>query len=337
MLNRDSKILITGASGFLGSYIYRSLYKAGYTNLLAQKRENSRTDLLSDIVDVNWQTADILDIATLEEVMHEVDYVIHAAAMISMDPTDAETMQKINVTGTANVVNLCLELEVKKLVHISSIAALGRTNNNLSIDESNEWVEHKLNSSYAKSKYLAELEVWRGAAEGLEMIILNPSIILGAGFWSSPTSGLVKTIAKGLAFYPLGSNGAVDVRDVAEAAKRSLEMPISEHRIIVNGQNISYRALFDLFASKLDKPKSKIPLNRFYGNLFWILDALKSKIFRSKRLLSRDSFRITSSASSYNNSKSETLLNMTYRPLEQTISETVSAFKSSKSDYAVFE
>ena len=176
------RILVTGATGFLGAYLLRQLVTQGHA-IRALRRANSPMHLVEDIADlVEWVEADILDIVALETAFEGVTHVYHCAAMVSFHPRDVDRMMKINVEGTANIVNLSLSFGVQKLVHVSSIAAVGRSKERPQLDESSKWTTSKLNTNYAISKYMGEQEVWRGHAEGLAVGIVNPAIILGSGF-----------------------------------------------------------------------------------------------------------------------------------------------------------
>ena len=176
------KIFVTGGTGFLGSYLLRYLIHKGYTDIRALKRSTSSMALLGDVAHlIEWIDGDILDVVSLQESMQEVQQVYHCAAIVSYESGQADLMHEVNVVGTANVVNLALEMQVEKLVHVSSIAALGRSGKSKLLDESAKWEQSKFNTQYAISKHRAEMEVWRGIAEGLNAAIVNPSVILGSG------------------------------------------------------------------------------------------------------------------------------------------------------------
>ena len=209
------KILVTGATGLLGSHLTRLLVKNG-RSVRAIRRPTSRMDLVRNIENqVEWMEADVTDLLSLEPVFEGVSHVFHAAAMVSFDPRDREKMTRVNVEGTANVVNLCLDSGVKKLVHVSSVAAIGRVAGKKEVVETNRWERSPANSHYAITKFQAEAEAWRGLAEGLDVAIVNPSIIVGAGFWDEGSIRFFQQIDRGLRFCPPGGSGFVDVRDVA--------------------------------------------------------------------------------------------------------------------------
>jgi nucleoside-diphosphate-sugar epimerase len=170
-----NKVLVTGATGFLGSYILRLLLKKGY-KVRAIRRSSSPMAMLQDIADkVEWVEGDVTDLPFLEEATKDIDYVYHAAAAVSFNSKDKEKMMLVNGIGTENIVNVCLDNGVKKLLHVSSIAALGRKENVTEIDENAQWENSPLNSDYAISKFKAECEVWRGIQEGLNAVIILAS------------------------------------------------------------------------------------------------------------------------------------------------------------------
>ena len=263
--------LITGANGLIGSHIIRRYLDAGQT-VAALRRANSDLSLLNDIQDrVTWLEGDILDIPSLEDALQTVQKqgtvdVIHVAAMISYSPKDRDRMDKVNVEGTANVVNLCRAKGVRKLGYISSVAAVGRptikgenTNAAIVIDEGQRWEESPQNSFYGQTKYRAELEVWRGIAEGLDAVIVNPSLVLGEGDWTRSSTQLFKYAYDEKPFYPAGIVNLVDVRDVAEAVFQLMPSTITAERFILSAKSLSYKEFLDRMADAMGKKKNEIP------------------------------------------------------------------------------
>jgi len=217
-MNNNKITFVTGGTGFVGAYLLRYLVQEG-VRVRALRRADSPMDLVAEIADkVEWVEGDILDVPFLETAMEGVDNVYHCAATVSFDPRDREHMMKVNIEGTANIVNICLSLNIRRLLHVSSIAALGREADTPHVNEAAKWSDSPLNSNYAISKFKAECEVWRGMAEGLDVVVVNPSVIVGSGYWEKGSSALFKTIGKGMKYYPAGGTGFVDVRDVARAS-----------------------------------------------------------------------------------------------------------------------
>ena len=325
-MKTNNPILVTGGTGFLGSYIIRQLIKQGAA-VRATKRKNSRMDLVADVADkVDWYEADLLDLPALEDCMHTVEKIYHSAAMISFDKKQAATMRKINVEGTANVVNIALDFGVKKMLHVSSIAAIGRRKDGEKISEKSKWERNKRNSNYAISKYQAEQEAWRGYAEGLDMVVVNPSVILGPGFWDTGTGQLFDYIWKGGKFLPLGESGFVDVRDVARFCIASMESDISGERFIVNGENRSFAWITGEIATALGKPKPKIPFRPWMQELAWRAEALRCFFSRKAPLITRETARHASSRHFYENQKSLDRLGFVYTPIRKTIVDTGQLF-----------
>lgn len=328
LVNKTDKILVTGATGLLGSYVVRYLLHSGYTNVHSICREKSDFSLLTNIhQQINWHNTEITDILGLEEAIAGATGIIHCAALVSFDPRDRRELIKTNVQGTANVVNLAIDHEVKKLVHISSIASLGR--NKLKdglITEETRFEENKHNSLYSLTKFHSEMEVWRGKEEGLEVAILNPAIILGSGFWNAGSNGFFNHVWRQSPFYPTGTNGFVDVRDVALFAKMQLEYNFPEVQYLLVAENRPYKWLLDQISIGLHKlAPAKAAKNWILGTA-WRLDKLRTLISGKRPMLTKET-AITSQKNYYfDNHRS--LLNgqFTYRPLTESISEISAQF-----------
>ena len=262
MANFDNSILVTGGTGFLGSYLLRYLVEMGYTQIYALKRANSPMDLVLPIKDkINWLEGDILDMPFLEEAMEGKQQVYHCAAMVSFQSKDKNRLLEVNDQGTANVVNVALLKNIEKLIHTSSIAALGRNEQNDTIDENAVWEHNDFNSNYAKSKYKSEMQVWRGIAEGLTAAMVNPSLIFGSGFWHTGTPKMFQTLSKSFPFYPKGGTGVVDVRDVARFMILLMNSDVEAQRFVLNGDNLSYQQLFGLIATSTDANPPTRPIS----------------------------------------------------------------------------
>lgn len=322
-----TKVLVTGATGFVGSHICRQLLSRGYV-VFATYRASSEFKLVEDIKDkITWHQCDLTETQKLEEIVTEVDTIIHSAAVVSFQPGDQELMHKVNVLATGELVDLALNNKIEKFVHLSSIAALGRASRKENIDESLDWVQSPQNTMYSISKNLGEREVWRSHAEGLNMIILNPSLIIGVGDYSKGTAAVIPKMAKGNSFYPLGSTGFVDVRDVARFAIAALESDISGERFIISGENQSYKYYLDLIATELNVKKPHRPVTKLLQALLWRLDWLKSTLFRSDRLVTKETLLASSSVNSFSNQKSRQLSSKPYISLEKSVGDLVKAYK----------
>lgn len=313
------KVFLTGATGFIGSYIARQLLNKGY-EVSAIKRKSSKLNLVHDIHEkIRWTEADLGDIMDMETLVSEADYIIHAAALVSFQPKDRMTMYYTNVVATHDLVNLALIHGTKKFIHISSIAALGKHKNNVMLDENVEWQDSPDNTSYAISKQMGEREVWRGIAEGLAVSILNPSLVLGAGDWGKGTPAMFSKMSKGNPFYPKGATGVVDVRDVAEIAVKALEYETEGEKYIVSAENVSYRHILNKIARGIDVKLPQFRLTTLIAGLIWRADAVLSLITRNPRMITKENLAAASRTASYNNSKSIETFKHNYRSIDETI------------------
>ncbi|MEM1121877.1 MAG: NAD-dependent epimerase/dehydratase family protein [Bacteroidota bacterium] len=325
------KIFVTGGTGFVGSYLLRYLVQQGYKNIRALKRSSSKMDLVAPIQDrIEWIEGDILDLPFLEEVMIGIDQVYHCAAMISFNPQDAAKMLQINEMGTENIVNTALLLKVKKMVHISSIAAVGKEKYGELITEKTAFLQDNSTSNYAYSKYMAEMQVWRGIAEGLDAVILNPSVILGSGFWDQGSSKIFQLYGEGFPFYTAGSNGFVDVRDVARMAILAMESDITEQRFIVNSANLPFQKVFNLISEKAGVTSPNRKMGAFLGGIAWRFVWLFSQITGKAPTITKESVQSSLGKHQYSNEKSVAAFDFRYTPIERTIEETVGQFLTAR-------
>jgi len=264
--------LVTGATGFVGAYLLHLLVKKGVPNLRAIRRSGSPMDLVKGLEKkVEWVEADLLDTPALEMAMKDVSHVYHSAGMVSFAPGQFQKMIDVNQKGTANVVNIALDFGVEKLLHVSSIAALGRERFRHHFDEKTKWVNSPLNNPYGISKHLAEMEVWRGVAEGLSAVIVNPANILGSGFWEgrTTTGQMFYKIFKGMPFYPMGGSGFVDVRDCAHFMYQLMESDITGERYILSGENLPFQTILNTIADTLKVKRPKIKVTPFIRESAW--------------------------------------------------------------------
>lgn len=280
---------------------------------------------------------DLLAYEDLLTHLKDVDVVIHCAAQVSFNASDTKILNKFNVELTQNMVNVCLQSNIEKLIYISSVAAIGRSDHSSEvIHENTEWEDGILNTNYAVSKYHAELEVWRGNAEGLPVTILNPSLVLGAGNWSKGTPSIISRLAKGISMHPTGGNGIVDVRDVAKAIWLSVENKAFNKRIIISSENVDYKSFFSSITKALDvnPPKNKIPefLVSMYGKLEGILKLIKWQ-YKGVSYKQLKSLQFTSR---YDNSLSKDLLNLEYKSIQSSILEITNKYKQSQEQGSTF-
>ena len=320
------KILVTGGTGFLGSYIIKLLVEKGY-GVRAIRRSNKIPSWIPVAIfnttstgSVEWVDGDVLDVVALQDAMEGVDKIIHSAAVVSFVKKERKKMYQVNVDGTANVVNMALEKNIKRFVHISSVASLGRTAGGGHVNEEKKWEESKVNTHYAKSKYKAEVEVWRAVSEGLNAVILNPSTILGYGDWHSSSCAIFKNIHDGFKWYTSGINGFVDVEDVAKAAVLLMESKITEQRFIINGDSWPFKKLQDTIADGFGKKRPSKLATPFLLNMAWRVGKFKSFFTGKKQLLTKESARVALSKTYFDNDKIlNALPGFSFTPLEETI------------------
>lgn len=318
---KPKKVLVTGGTGFLGAYIIKNLVEKG-VDVTALRRSSATPFFLTAAIQkkITWIDSDLFDVVALAEAMQGINAVIHSAAIVSYDKTERAKMYRVNVEGTANIVNAAIENKVERLVHISSVAALGRKSNSEMIGEDRQWEENKMNTHYAISKQKAELEVWRGFAEGLKGVIVNPSTILGFGNWHQSSCAIFKNAYREFAWYTNGMNGFVGVEDVAEAVVQLLNSEITEKRFIINSENISFRQLFNLIAENFEKKKPQREATKLLGSLAWRMEAMKSFFTGKKPLLTQETAKVAHCQTEFDNAALLTALPFfSFTPLKMVI------------------
>jgi dihydroflavonol-4-reductase len=322
-------VLVTGGTGFLGAYIIKNLVEKGHP-VRAIRRSSKLPFFIDETVwqKVDWVEGDVLDVVSLGEAMQGVDSVVHSAAIVSFLKERRKEMYATNISGTENVVNMALESGVRRLLHVSSIAALGRTTNATTVNEEKKWEDNRNNTHYAITKHHAELHAWRGFAEGLEGVIINPSTILGYGNLHQSSCAIFKNAYKGFPWYTKGVNGFVGVEDVAEAAVRLLLSDNNERRFIVNAENRSFQSLLNTMAEGFGKRPPHRYANRTMSEVAWRLEGLKSLFTGNKPLLSKETAKVAHSQTSFDNSA---LLNalpgFRFTPLDTVIRKACNQYK----------
>ena len=252
--------------------------------------------------------------------MKGMDAVIHAAAKVSYDISDRAEMFNTNIQGTANVVNLALESAIGKLVYVSSVASLGRPKDGDAVTEEKKWEENSGTTNYARSKYHAEMEVWRGMGEGLNVTVVNPSIVLGYGDWNNSSCAIFKNIYNEFPWYTTGITGFVDVEDVARAVVELLTSDSNGERYILNGENWPFQQLFNQIAQGFNKKAPQRKATRFLGEIAWRLEKVKSLLTGKKVLLTRESARMSQKITYFNNNKIKNKLpDFTFTPVAESI------------------
>lgn len=309
-------ILVTGATGLLGSHLLKELSKKDI-KVKALYRTTIPKGFSSDI---QWVNGDILDVFSLEEAFANVTQVYHCAATVNFYPDQKELLYKTNVEGTTNIVNACIDANIEKLLFVSSVAALGRIRDGEKINEKMQWSEETSNSEYGKTKYLAEMEVWRGIGEGLNAVIINPSIILGAGEWGSGSSQLFKTAYEEFPWYTEGISGFVDVADVVRAMIILMNGKSSSERFIISAENRSYKDVFSQMAINFGKKPPYKKVTALLAEIVWRSEKVKGMLTGKRPLLTKETARTAQTKVYFDNSKfTYYAVNFEYTPLNESI------------------
>ncbi|MEO5582414.1 MAG: SDR family NAD(P)-dependent oxidoreductase, partial [Saprospiraceae bacterium] len=301
----SQQVLVTGGTGFIGYYIVKRLAEAGYRVTVLARSENPYGQSISPLVDqIKFIKGDLTDLDSLEAACNGQAIIVHAAALISFDPSKRKKIFRINTDGTTHLVNTALKSTVKKLVYISSIAAISSRPDERDHDESIPWDLKSNHSNYALSKHAAEMEVWRGSAEGLDVGILNPSVVLGKWKENHHSMKLFNMLEKGIMFYPKGSTGWVDVRDVAKAVQAYIESGLVNQQFIINGHNESYRDILQMITLANGKKGPRYGLPRSIALTATRIYALLNKITSEKKVIQPSIIKSLYKEVTYNNTKS---------------------------------
>jgi len=332
-------ILVTGGTGLVGSHLLYQLtvknenIKAIYrteTSFVTVKKIFSyfTDDVDSHFSKIDWIQADITDLPSLTEAFKDVSIVYHAAALVSFDAKEYRKMRQINIEGTANIVNKCISNSVKKLCYVSSIAAIGNAINNEIVTEENEWNKESNNNGYAITKHGAEMEVWRGSQEGIDVIIVNPGVILGAGFWDLNTGQLFSKVAKGFSLYSDGVTGFVGVKDVAKAMIQLTQSSVKNEQFVLVAENNSFREIFTLIANQFGKKPPTIRVSKTLSNFLRRADAVVTFITRKKRLITTDSVKSLHGKTYYSSEKIIKKIGFNFKSTEEVIEEVCAIYKT---------
>ena len=332
---------VTGGTGLIGSHLLYRLVSSG-KKVKALKRKTSNLKQVKKTFSyysenaeelfrqIEWVNGDILDFYGLEKLLKGVDEVYHCAAIVSFNPKERTQMIRNNVDGTANLVNASLENGVKKFCHVSSVAALGKAENGYLVDETTNWVPAKRNSGYSESKFFSETEIWRGIEEGLDAIIVNPSIVLGPGNWNSGSAQIFKTVWDGMKFYTRGITGYVDVNDVVDAIVQLMDdenfHKHKNQRFLLSAENWSYQNVFSQIADAFEKPRPKYHASPFLLAFVWRAAAFYGLISGNPSAITRETASSSASIRKFDGSKITQELDFKYRPVSESIQKTAKFF-----------
>ena len=330
-------ILVTGGTGLVGSHLLLKLVQSGSSvRAIHRKQSNLErvrkifgyyTDDAQTLFDkIEWIEADIIDIPALEIAFDQITHVYHTAALISFDPQNFDTLEKINTEGTANIVNLCIAHGVQKLCYTSTIGAIGRTLGSGMADEENAWTPREANV-YGLTKQAAEMEVWRGSQEGLPVVMVNPGVIIGPGFWHSGSGDLFTVAKKGYRFYPPGGTGFITVHDVIKMMATLMDSEITNERYIAVAENLTFKEILTKITAELGIKPPSVQLKYWQLEIGRWLDWLKNLFFKNGRRITKNSIHSLRHREIYNNQKIKNALNFEFEALDETISLCCQKFK----------
>ncbi|WP_111308532.1 NAD-dependent epimerase/dehydratase family protein [Confluentibacter sediminis] len=330
-------ILVTGGTGLVGSHLLyklasshekiKAIYRDGNSLKQVQNVFSTYTDNYKPLFEaIEWIQADILNIPSLTEAFKDVSYVYHCAALVSFEPNKYHLLRKVNIEGTANIVNFCISNEIKKLCYVSSVATLGQAINKEAITEETIWNPETDNNVYAITKYGAEMEVWRASQEGLDVVIVNPSVILGAGMWDNGSGSLFKKAHTGLKYYTSGTISLVSVEDVVCCMIALLKSDIVNERFILVSENWTLKKFLQTMARSVNKTPPKKLATAWLLEIIWRLDWLKHIVTGKPRELTKKLSQSLSTETFYSNNKIKTALNFEFESVEKTITQVGNLF-----------
>ena len=325
-------ILVTGGTGLVGSHLLYQLtsqnkqVRAIYRTKKSLDSVKNVFSYFSDDVDllfskIDWIKSDITDVPSLENVFKGVTIVYHAAALVSFDEKEYRKMRQVNIEGTANIVNFCISNKIKKLCFVSSIAAIGNSINNEVVTEENEWSIESGNNGYSITKHGAEMEVWRASQEDVDVVIVNPGVILGAGFWNINTGQFFSKVAKGFKYYTPGVTGFVGVTDVVKSMIALVESDVKNERFILVSENKSFKDIFTTIAINLEKKPPTVKVSKRTISLLRRIDAFISFFTRKPRQLTKDSEKGLFNKTYYSTGKLKRMTEFKFKPINSVIED----------------
>lgn len=330
-------ILVTGGTGLVGSHLLFKLVQNGnQVRAIYRTKEKIETtkhvfsyyteNVESLFSKIEWVEGDITDIPKLNLAFKDVSHVYHCAAFISFDPNYYYKLRQVNIEGTANIVNLCISNNINKLCYVSSIAAVGKELTNKLITEESPWNNDEDHSVYAITKYGAEMEVWRGCQEGLDVVIVNPGIIIGPGYWKLGSGSFFKRTYKGLKYYTTGTSGYISVNDVVNIMILLMKSSIKNERYITTSENLSFKSFISKIAKSLNVNPPEKKASPILLQIAWRLDWLRCKLKGKHRRLVKHSVKSIQTISNYDNSKIIEDLGFEFKSVDSAISSTSQHF-----------
>ena len=327
--------LVTGATGLLGTHLMMELLSRG-ERVRALVRPSANRQPVEDVfrfcnntrfTDIEWVEGDVLDMDSLEEAMEGCSHVFHCAAIVSYHPAERAEMYRVNTEGTANLINMALHLGNIKVGFVSSIAAIGKAKNNEKVDEESEWVENDMNTHYAITKQLSEMEFWRGLHEGIEGVAFNCGFIIGPGSFERSSPSLFRKLNEGMRFYPPGGTGFIAVSDAAKCIVELTLGATTHERFILVTENITMKDVFQQVAASLGKRVPSIEAKPWILQLARIAEWLKEKATGRKALVTRETVKNASLCFYYDSKKLQQAFPFEATPIKQAIQQTADYFK----------
>jgi|KBSMisStandDraft_5_1062788.scaffolds.fasta_scaffold01316_14 nucleoside-diphosphate-sugar epimerase len=308
-------IFVTGGSGLVGSHLLKYLSHQG-----KKVRALYRKEIPFQLPNLEWHQGDILDVSSLALALQGAEEVYHCAGLVTFNLRRKDELIRMNAEGTANMVNAALDASVRKFLHVSSVSALGRHRQDQVVTEASQWEEAYNNSNYGRSKWLAELEVWRGIGEGLQAVIVNPTVVLGMGNWNTGSSALFKNIYHQFPWYSDGVTGFVDADDVAKAMVELMASEITAERFILNAENLNFKQAFAFMAEGFKKKPPHLKVTPFLAGLVWRLEKIKSSVTGHEPLVTKETAQSGLAKVYFSNEKLKKFLpNFQFRPVEESI------------------
>ena len=331
-------ILVTGGTGIVGAHLLLKCVKQNTKVVATYRREESLKKIETlfenlslnhpeDFKTIQWIKAPLNDLTLLNNAFKNIDYVYHCAAKVTLADSRTEKLMKSNVEGTANIVNASIKHKIKKLVYVSSIAAIGAEKNIITADEDSSWNSDQNHTAYAYSKYGAELEVWRGSREGLNIVIVNPGVILAGELWGRSTATLFRDVANGMRFYPTGSTAVVAVEDVVNVLMKLMKSDILNERFILVAKNISQKELLSKIATSIGIKPPNIPLKKWFLYSVFLFEKIFKLIGIRKNFLSIALIETLTSNQKYKGSKICGAINFHYGDIDETIKRIGTSFR----------
>jgi len=330
-------ILVTGGSGLLGSHLMLELVRE-HEEVVALKRSSSDLEEVKSVFSyysseaddlfklIDWVDIDLTNYAEVERVMIDIDQVYHCAAQVSFQPSDRQRMIEFNTQSTANIVNACLETSVDKLLHVSSSSAIGRAPEGSPATETMIWARTKHSTGYSVSKFKSEMEVWRGMEEGLKAVIINPTIILGPGFWNKGSSAMFSRVDGGFRYATPGVTGYVGIRDVVSAMTSLMNSEISGERFIVNSEDDSFREIFEKIARSLGRNSSFKPVSPSTLSLIARFDSFLGA-FTGRRRITSEHVMAAYGENRFSNEKIRDAIGIEFRPIKEVIEHVAEIYR----------